>query len=143
MDRSGQRALYTRTPFILRQWWIIAGGGGGGDGGNNITNTYQNTNIFSCHERTTSVTRTNQNQDFRLLVAVEEEELVINGGSGGGLGGNNGQQWNRWRWRWRQRRWFSHIWWWMVVTLVKMVKMQLVVAHLVKQETAIDGWNYR
>ena len=40
---AGQRALYTRTNFILDNAGTIAGGGGGGAGGNNAQCTYTNT----------------------------------------------------------------------------------------------------
>ena len=48
---NGQRALYTRTKFILDNGGIIAGGGGGGSGGNNSNYTYQCTTSIWLSER--------------------------------------------------------------------------------------------
>ena len=45
---NGQRALYTRTKFILDNAGTCSGGGGGGGGGNNSNCVYQNTNYFGC-----------------------------------------------------------------------------------------------
>ena len=72
--QNGQRALYTRTPFIIDNAGMIAGGGGGGDGGNNTYHQYNQEQSFPCQKGETCYT-TNQNQDFKA-----------GGGGGGGAG---------------------------------------------------------
>ena len=78
--QNGQRALYTRTAFILDNGGMIAGGGGGGDGGNNTYHQYNQEQSYPCQKGETCYT-TNQNQDFKA-----------GGGGGGGAGypGGNG-----------------------------------------------------
>ena len=83
---NGQRALYTRTPFIMDNGGIIAGGGGGGAGGRNgtITQTVQETN--NCMKGNQC---TNQ---------YDVTNNTTGGGGGGGAGypggsnGGNGSQ---------------------------------------------------
>ena len=72
--QNGQRALYTRTPFIIDNGGMIAGGGGGGDGGNNTYHQYNQEQSYPCQKGETCYT-TNQNQDFKA-----------GGGGGGGAG---------------------------------------------------------
>ena len=78
--QNGQRALYTRTAFILDNGGMIAGGGGGGDGGNNTYHQYNQEQSYPCQKGETCYT-TKQNQDFKA-----------GGGGGGGAGypGGNG-----------------------------------------------------
>ena len=72
--QSGQRALYTRTKFILDNGGIIAGGGGGGSGGNNSNYTYNVQQSYGCQKGSTC------NRETPVT------EFVPGGGGGGGAG---------------------------------------------------------
>ena len=50
---NGQRALYTRTKFVLDNGGIIAGGGGGGSGGNNSNYSYEVQQSYGCQKGST------------------------------------------------------------------------------------------
>ena len=71
---NGQRALYTRTKFILDNGGIIAGGGGGGSGGNNSNYTYNVQQAYGCQKGSTCYRET------------PVTEFVPGGGGGGGAG---------------------------------------------------------
>ena len=71
---NGQRALYTRTKFILDNGGIIAGGGGGGSGGNNSNYTYNVQQSYGCQKGSTCYRDT------------PVTEFVPGGGGGGGAG---------------------------------------------------------
>ena len=72
--QNGQRALYTRTPFILDNASLIAGGGGGGAGGENSYHQYIETQSFPCQKGHTCY------QDSTV------QEFREGGGGGGGAG---------------------------------------------------------
>ena len=71
---NGQRALYTRTNFILDNASIIAGGGGGGGGGVNSYHQYIQQQSYPCGKGGTCF-QDQTNQDF-----------IPGGGGGGGAG---------------------------------------------------------
>ena len=71
---NGQRALYTRTNFILDNASIIAGGGGGGGGGVNSYYQYIVQQSFPCRKGDTCY------QDQTV------QEFIYGGGGGGGAG---------------------------------------------------------
>ena len=71
---NGQRALYSKTNFILDNAGIIAGGGGGGSGGNNSNYTYPVQQSNSCQKGETCYS-----QNFVTV-------FVPGGGGGGGAG---------------------------------------------------------
>ena len=71
---NGQRALYTRTKYILDNGGIIAGGGGGGSGGNNSNYTYNVQQAYGCQKGSTCYRET------------PVTEFVPGGGGGGGAG---------------------------------------------------------
>ena len=71
---NGQRALYTRTPFIMDNGGIIAGGGGGGGGGKNSYHQYINQQSYGCQKGHTCF------QD------VTVQDFIYGGGGGGGAG---------------------------------------------------------
>ena len=71
---NGQRALYTRTKFIIDNGGIIAGGGGGGSGGNNSNYTYNVQQAYGCQKGSTCYRET------------PVTEFVPGGGGGGGAG---------------------------------------------------------
>ena len=71
---NGQRALYTRTPFILDNASIIAGGGGGGGGGKNSYYQYIVQQSFPCRKGDTCY------QDETV------QDFIYGGGGGGGAG---------------------------------------------------------
>ena len=78
--QNGQRALYTRTPFILDNASLIVGGGGGGAGGENSYHQYVEPVGTPCGKGSTCY----QNETFQVFKA--------GGGGGGGAGypGGNG-----------------------------------------------------
>ena len=71
---NGQRALYTRTNFILDNASIIAGGGGGGGGGKNSYYQYIVQQSFPCRKGDTCY------QDETV------QDFIYGGGGGGGAG---------------------------------------------------------
>ena len=71
---NGQRAFYTRTPFILDNASLIAGGGGGGAGGENSYDQYIVQQSYGCQKGSTC-NRDTTVQDFKA-----------GGGGGGGAG---------------------------------------------------------
>ena len=71
---NGQRALYSKTNFILDNAGIIAAGGGGGSGGNNSNYTYPVEQSNSCQKGETCYS-----QNFVTV-------FVPGGGGGGGAG---------------------------------------------------------
>ena len=72
--QNGQRALYTRTNFILDNASIIAGGGGGGGGGKNSYYQYIVQQSFPCRKGDTCY------QDETV------QDFIYGGGGGGGAG---------------------------------------------------------
>ena len=72
--QNGQRALYTRTPFILDNASLIVGGGGGGAGGENSYHQYVESVGTPCGKGDTCY----QNETFQVFKA--------GGGGGGGAG---------------------------------------------------------
>ena len=87
--QNGQRALYSKTNFILDNAGIIAGGGGGGSGGQNSNHTYPVQQSNSCMKGNTCY-----EQNFVTV-------FVPGGGGGGGAGypnstgGSGGEQSNK------------------------------------------------
>jgi len=71
---NGQRALYTRTNFVLDNAGIIAGGGGGGSGGNNSNYSYEVQQAYGCQKGSTC---------YRQQTITE---FIPGGGGGGGAG---------------------------------------------------------
>ena len=71
---NGQRALYTRTNFVLDNGGIIAGGGGGGSGGNNSNYSYEVQQSYGCQKGSTC---------YRQQTITE---FIPGGGGGGGAG---------------------------------------------------------
>ena len=71
---NGQRALYTRTPFIMDNGGIIAGGGGGGGGGKNSYHQYVDQQSYPCQKGHTCY------QDETI------QDFIYGGGGGGGAG---------------------------------------------------------
>tara|TARA_Y100000992_G_scaffold230015_1_gene161280 strand:+ start:67 stop:990 length:924 start_codon:yes stop_codon:yes gene_type:complete len=89
---NGQRALYTRTNFILDNAGTIAGGGGGGAGGNNAQCTYTNTYYYGCMKGQQC-----PGQDIQYSASNGGGGGGGAGypaGNGGGDGAQNGQQWD-------------------------------------------------
>ena len=88
---NGQRALYTRTPFIMDNGGIIAGGGGGGGGGLNSYHQYINQQSYGCQKGSTCFQDTTV-QDFIYGGGGGGGAGYpnSNGGSGGSSGGNGG-----------------------------------------------------
>ena len=74
--QNGQRALYTRTKFILDNGGIIAGGGGGGAGGRQW---------HSCSHNT--IQETNNCMKGNQCTNQYDVTTTHNGGGGGGGAG--------------------------------------------------------
>ena len=70
----GQRALYTRTNYVLDNAGMIAGGGGGGSGGNNSNYSYEVQQAYGCQKGSTC---------YRQQTITE---FIPGGGGGGGAG---------------------------------------------------------
>ena len=89
---NGQRAMYTRTKFILDNAGTIAGGGGGGAGGNNAQCTYTNTYYYGCMKgQQCPGTDTQYSEDKG---GGGGGGAGYPAGNGGGDGAQNGQQWD-------------------------------------------------
>ena len=88
---NGQRALYTRIPFIMDNGGIIAGGGGGGGGGKNSYHQYTVQQGYPCQKGHTCY-RDQTVQDFIYGGGGGGGAGYpnSNGGSGGASGGNGG-----------------------------------------------------
>jgi len=71
---NGQRALYTRTKFILDNASIIAGGGGGGAGGDNSNYSYNVQQSYGCQKGSTCFSE------------QTVTDFIPGGGGGGGAG---------------------------------------------------------
>ena len=89
---NGQRAMYTRTKFILDNAGTIAGGGGGGAGGNNAQCTYTNTYYYGCMKGQQCPGTDTQYSEAKGGGGGGGAGYPA--GNGGGDGAQNGQQWD-------------------------------------------------
>ena len=73
---NGQRALYTRIPFIMDNGGIIAGGGGGGGGGKLLSPIHSATGYPCQKGHTCYRDQTVKTSSMEVEVAVEQDILT-------------------------------------------------------------------